>query len=117
MSPLLTIEGLTMRLPALARRPLLDDVSLTVSQGEVVGLVGESGSGKSLTARSVLALLPPNAQVSGRVAVEGKVQSGVEVPTMIRSRLSAGHPAISRACLAALAHMSLVASSGSARRR
>ena len=39
-------------------RVLLDDVSLEVAAGETVGIVGESGSGKSLTALSVLQLLP-----------------------------------------------------------
>ena len=71
MSRLLDVETLSPRLPQLARRPLLDDVSLAVDAGEVVGLVGESGSGKSLTARAVLQLLPRDAEVEGRVLVEG----------------------------------------------
>jgi len=43
----------------------LNDVSLTVRRGEVLGLVGESGSGKSLTALSIARLLPDNARVFG----------------------------------------------------
>jgi len=43
----------------------LNDVSLTVRRGEVLGLVGESGSGKSLTALSIARLLPDNARVVG----------------------------------------------------
>src|SRR5215510_13873570 len=43
----------------------LNDVSLTIRRGEVLGLVGESGSGKSLTALSVSGLLPDNARVVG----------------------------------------------------
>ena len=46
-------------------------MSLTVAEGEVVGLVGESGSGKSITARSVIGLLPRGATVDGRIAVDG----------------------------------------------
>ena len=38
---------------------VLDDVSLEIGQGEIVGLVGESGSGKSVTAMSLMQLLPP----------------------------------------------------------
>ena len=53
---LLDISELTLDLPNGTR--LLDGISLTVAEGETVGLVGESGSGKSLTARSVLGLLP-----------------------------------------------------------
>jgi oligopeptide/dipeptide ABC transporter ATP-binding protein len=43
--------------------PALNDVSLTIERGEVLGLVGESGSGKSLTALSIAGLLPDNARV------------------------------------------------------
>lgn len=38
-------------------------VSLTIAEGEVLGLVGESGSGKSQTAFSILGLLPPTARI------------------------------------------------------
>jgi branched-chain amino acid transport system ATP-binding protein len=38
---------------------ILFDVSLTVSQGEVVGLLGRNGAGKSTTMRSIMGLTPP----------------------------------------------------------
>ena len=47
-------------------------VSFTVNAGETVGLVGESGSGKSITALSILQLLPENAQLSGAVQFNGE---------------------------------------------
>jgi peptide/nickel transport system ATP-binding protein len=41
----------------------VEDVSFSVEKGEAVGLVGESGSGKSVTALSVIRLLPPQAVI------------------------------------------------------
>ena len=39
--------------------------------GEIVGVVGESGSGKSMTAKSVLRLLPKTARLTGSVRFRG----------------------------------------------
>ncbi|MCW0180205.1 MAG: ABC transporter ATP-binding protein [Zavarzinia sp.] len=47
------------------------DVNLTIRRGEVIGLVGESGSGKSSLVSSMMALLPDNAAVDGRLRFEG----------------------------------------------
>ena len=44
---------------------LVSDVSFTVAPGRVLGLVGESGCGKTMTARSLLGLLPDGVSVSG----------------------------------------------------
>lgn len=46
-------------------------VSLDVRPGEVLALVGESGSGKSVTARSMLRLMPETATLGGAVMLEG----------------------------------------------
>ena len=51
----------------------VDGVSLQVNQGEMVGLVGESGSGKTVTAQSIMRIIPsPGKIVDGRIEFEGK---------------------------------------------
>ena len=51
----------------------VDDVSLKITQGEVIAVVGESGSGKSVTMMALMGLLPPSATVrSKRVMFDDK---------------------------------------------
>jgi oligopeptide/dipeptide ABC transporter ATP-binding protein len=50
----------------------LDNVSLTVDDGESLGIVGESGCGKTTIARAILRILPSNATDSGRVLFRGQ---------------------------------------------
>ena len=57
----------------------LNDVSLTIDDGEVLGIVGESGSGKSVTAYSVIGLVPnPGRIVSGNVSFKGREIQNLE---------------------------------------
>lgn len=71
MSALLDIRQLTVTVPGETEDvTILHDVSVTVHPGECVALVGESGSGKSMTARSVLGVLPRNAEVTGQVLLD-----------------------------------------------
>lgn len=57
--------------PAGADAPVVHDVSLSLAPGERVGLIGESGSGKSLTAQSVMGLLPEELNARGQVHLQG----------------------------------------------
>jgi peptide/nickel transport system ATP-binding protein len=82
--PLLEIEDLHVELttpdgPARVIR----GVSLAVGEGRVLAIVGESGSGKSVTALSVLGLLPPSASVSGSVRLRGRELLGL-APRQLR---------------------------------
>ena len=72
-APLLEMRGVHLSLPlrdgAVAA---LNDISLTVGAGEVLGLVGESGGGKSMLARAIAGLLPEGASLSGAIDVDGR---------------------------------------------
>jgi peptide/nickel transport system ATP-binding protein len=50
----------------------VDDISLSVGAGECLGLVGESGCGKTMTARSIIRLLPPGGTITGGSVVLGE---------------------------------------------
>ena len=67
---LLEITDLSVTLPN--GNPLVDSVSLTVAEREVVGVVGESGSGKTMTGMSVLGMVPEGLQVSGSATLDGR---------------------------------------------
>jgi oligopeptide/dipeptide ABC transporter ATP-binding protein len=63
------------------------DVSFTLRQGTTLGIVGESGCGKSLTALSVMRLLPDNAIImEGEIKFEGKDISRISESAMCRIR-------------------------------
>lgn len=77
--PVLGIEGLTIEF-AMRRGAarVVDDATLEVWPGEIVGLIGESGSGKTMTALSVLGLLPRTARVTaGDIRLSGTSLMGL----------------------------------------
>ena len=66
---LVCVDNLTV---AFGARRVVNNLSFALDRGETLALVGESGSGKSLTALSLLQLLPPGAICTGRVELAGK---------------------------------------------
>src|SRR5690625_998274 len=67
-APVLSIRGLTVAFGTRKRpTPIVHGVDMDLLPGRVQGLAGESGSGKTVTAMSVLGLLPRTAQVGGSV--------------------------------------------------
>ncbi|PVE98115.1 ABC transporter ATP-binding protein [Microbacterium sp. TPD7012] len=70
--PLLQVDGLSVEFATPdGPRQVTYDVSFSVDRRQTLALVGESGSGKSVTAMSILDLLPPNARRSGRILFDG----------------------------------------------
>jgi microcin C transport system ATP-binding protein len=80
---LVSVEDLTV---AFGSRLVVDRVGFTLDRGETLALVGESGSGKSLTALSLLQLLPPGAASTGRVVVDGQSVIGADDKLLRRLR-------------------------------
>jgi peptide/nickel transport system ATP-binding protein len=65
---LLEIQDLSL---SIGGNPILKDVDLTLEAGQTLGIVGESGSGKSLTALSVMQLLPHESEAAGNLRFDG----------------------------------------------
>ncbi|GAB3136908.1 ABC transporter ATP-binding protein [Micromonospora sonneratiae] len=79
MGNLLDVDNLAVTLPGpRGPLPILHGVSLTVGEGELVGIAGESGCGKSLTAQALLGLLPPGAKVTGSARFAGAELLGLD---------------------------------------
>ena len=77
---MLEIEKLTV---CFGDRCVLDDVSMSVKRGEVLGIVGESGSGKTMTALSVMGLLDLQAQIKGgSIRLDGRELTGLDEHSM-----------------------------------
>ena len=65
---ILEVKNLSIRFPnRYGEIPLVDDISFKVHEGETMGLVGESGCGKSITAFSIMGLLPKTAKITGEI--------------------------------------------------
>ena len=87
-NPLLEVRHLRVEFPT--RRGTLvaiDDVSFTISAGEVLGVVGESGAGKSMTGAAIIGLLePPGRIASGEILLDGRRIDNLRYEDMRRIR-------------------------------
>jgi len=80
---MLTVRDLSLTINGV---PILKAVSFDIHQGEIFGVVGESGSGKSLTALSVIGLLPEGAVVRGKIELDGRELLSLSEPGMCELR-------------------------------
>ncbi len=82
--PILDVTDLVTTFPTeTGRAAVVDGISLRIAAGEVLALVGESGCGKSVTALSILRLVPrPGRIESGRVALSGRDLAALSVTEM-----------------------------------
>ena len=85
---LLSVENLTVAFPG--RRGsvnAIEDVSLSISAGEILGMVGESGAGKSMTGAAIIGLIePPGRIVQGEILLEGQRIDNLRTEDMRRIR-------------------------------
>ena len=67
----------------------VDDVGFAVERGQILGIVGESGSGKSMTALSILGMVPyPGRVVDGRIHFQGTDLSQIDLKTVRGKKIS-----------------------------
>jgi oligopeptide/dipeptide ABC transporter ATP-binding protein len=72
--PVLTVDRLSVEIAgSYGRASVVDEVSLSIWPGEIVGLIGESGSGKTMISNAVLGLLPAGARIAA-----GEIRLGAE---------------------------------------
>jgi peptide/nickel transport system ATP-binding protein len=82
---LVEIRNLNVRFFGARTVHAINDLTLTLGQGETLALLGESGSGKSVTLKTLLRLLPPKrSQIDGEIAV-----NGIDVLTLAGKKLQA----------------------------
>ncbi|PRI11248.1 ABC transporter ATP-binding protein [Leucobacter massiliensis] len=78
-TPLLKVDGLSVAFQGPGGwRDVTHEVSFELGAGKTLALVGESGSGKSVTAMSILDLLPPGTRRTGRILFDGVDVTGLK---------------------------------------
>ncbi|GAB3633053.1 ABC transporter ATP-binding protein [Microbacterium shaanxiense] len=84
--PILSIRDLRVHFGTRNPVEVVHGLDLDIAPGEVVAVVGESGSGKSVTALSVIGLLPENARATGSVRLHGRELVGLKPADLRRVR-------------------------------
>ena len=87
--PLLQVKNLVVDFQTRAGNArVLDHVSLNVNEGEILGIVGESGCGKSMTALSIMGLIPspPGQITSGSIKLAGQELIGLDIDSLCKIR-------------------------------
>lgn len=86
-TPLLEVRDLRVRFARGERRVhAVNGLSYRVRDGRMLAIIGESGSGKSVSARTLMGLLPPTAEVSGSVTFRGAELVGMRERELRRLR-------------------------------
>ena len=66
---LIKIENLSL---SINKHEILNKINFKTSAGKILGIIGESGSGKSMTANSIVQLLPKGSKISGKIILENQ---------------------------------------------
>jgi len=81
--PLLELDNLNIAFPSRnGPHQAVQNVSLRVGKGEILGIVGESGSGKSVTCLSLVGLLGHGSAVSGNLRFDGQSHAIADLPKL-----------------------------------
>ncbi|WP_077930432.1 ABC transporter ATP-binding protein [Acetobacter persici] len=87
-TPLLEVRDLCVSFPSRGRMiPIVENVSFTLGERDILGLVGESGSGKSVTAMALMGLIDsPGVQITGSALFRGQDLVGLPQKALRRLR-------------------------------
>ena len=90
MNSLLSIKDLTIQFSNDGELlPAVKNISIDVAPGEIVAIVGESGSGKSVTALSVLQLLPKQSVINGQILYQQNENVPIDLLQLSANKISA----------------------------
>lgn len=81
--PLLKLSSVSLSIHG---SPILNDMSFELHAGKTLGIIGESGSGKSMTALSIMQLLPPGAVMQGAIDFDGHRLNALDEASLCKLR-------------------------------